>query len=287
MAFVSLPALQAVLNSRVKTVAAKAKTAKSRDETPRTNRIAELEGPEVISGVPGSGRWLIAEFDPTSLFSLKISLATSSVGRTLVVPTPYAIKMALVDAAFRAGLPESDCDALLRGLAALEVRIGPAPTAIVTHTFVKVRQEARDPNSPSPYSSTIAYREVAYLDGLTRWAFDLAGGDDALAGRLTELLPLVSYVGKRGSFVRFVRLYREIELGSGFTQPIVRSGPWSPPERAHIVPLDDFGPDADLETLSSYTQKRPRRNLHRRFIETIVPVGVVNTGPGFTLYKRQ
>jgi hypothetical protein len=268
-------------------MAAKARAAKSTDEASRVNRIAELQRPEAVAGIPGPGRWLIAEFEPTSLFSLKISLATSSVGRTLVIPTPYAIKMALVDAAFRAGLSESDCGALLRDLVGVEVRMEPTPTVIVTHTFVKVRQESRDPNSRSPYNSTIAYREVAYLHGLTSWAFDLAGGDDALAASLTELLPLVCYVGKRGSFVRFVRLYRAIELGSEFTQPIVRRGPWSPPRRAHVVPLDDFGPDADLETLSSYTQKRPRRNQHRRFIETIVPVGIVNTGPGFTLYSRE
>lgn len=268
-------------------MAAKAKAAKSNDEASRAIRIAELQQPEAIAGISGPGRWLIAEFEPTALFSLKISLATSSVGRTLVIPTPYAIKMALVDAAFRAGLPESDCDALLRDLAGVGIRIEPTPVVIVTHTFVKVRQEARDPNSPSPYNSTIAYREVAYLHGLTRWAFDLAGGGHTLAVRLTELLPLVCYIGKRGSFVRFIRLCRAIELGSEFTQPVVRSGPWNPPPRAHIVPLDDFGHDADLETLSSFTQKRPKRNQHRRFVDTIVPIGIVNTGPGFTEYRRE
>ncbi|MGH8011857.1 MAG: hypothetical protein ACREQ4_05090 [Candidatus Binataceae bacterium] len=268
-------------------MARKAETEKLRDDAFYANRSAALQASAPVAGVVGPGRWLIAEFEPTSLFSLKVSLATSSVGRTLVIPTPYAIKMALVDAAFRAGLPESDCAAVLRDLVGVEVRIAPAPTAIVTHTFVKVRQEARDPNSRSPYSSTIAYREVAYLHGLTRWAFDLAGGDDALAGKLTELLPLVSYIGKRGSFVRFVSLYRLVDLGSEFTQPVPRGGTWNPPARAHIVPLDDFGPQADLETLSSFTQKRPKREQHRRFVETIVPIGIVNTGPGFTEYSRE
>ena len=268
-------------------MATKAKTEKSPDEASRAHRIAELQRPEAVAGIPGPGRWLVAEFEPTSLFSLKISLATSSVGRTLVIPTPYAIKMALVDAAFRAGLPESDCGALLRDLVLVEVRIAPTPAAVVTHTFVKVRQESRDPKSRSPYSSTIAYRELAYLHGLTSWALDLTVGGDALASTLTELLPLISYIGKRGSFVRFMRVYRTVELGSEFTQPIVRQGSWSPPARAHIVPLDDFGPDADLETLSSYTQKRPKRDQHRRFVDTIVPIGIVNTGPGFTEYSRE
>jgi hypothetical protein len=266
---------------------AKEKAAKFRDEASRANRIAELNRPKAVANIPGPGRWLFAEFEPTALFSLKISLATSTVGRTLVIPTPYAIKIALVDAAFRNGLSESACGLLLRELVSIDVRIAPSPAAIVTHTFVKVRQESRDAHSPSPYNSTIAYREVVYLHGPTNWAFDLAGGDDAFASRLVELLPHISYIGKRGSFVRFVRLFREIELGTDFTQPIAPNGPWSPPRRAHIVPLDDFGPDADLETLSSFTRKRPRRNQHRRFTETIVPIGIVNTGPGFTFYSRE
>jgi hypothetical protein len=250
-------------------------------------RAGELAGPAAIAGIPGPGRWLIAEFNPTSLFSLKISLATSSVGRTLVIPTPYAIKMALVDSAFRAGLADSDCAFLLRGLVGIEVRIEPTPAAVVTHTFVKIRQEARDPDSLSPYGSTISYREFAHLHGLLRWAFDLAATDDSIASQIVKLTPHVSYVGKRGSFIQFLRCYRQSDLGAEFTQPVIRQGVWTPPARAHIVPLDDFGPDADLETLSSFTRKRPKRGRHRLFVETIVPIGISNMGPGFTLYTRE
>jgi hypothetical protein len=59
-----------------------------------------------------------------------------------------------------------------------------------------------------------------------------------------------------------------------------------PPRGVHIVALDDFGPEADMETLSSFTAKPPNRGRHRRFIETIVPIGLVNTGPGFSEYRR-
>ncbi len=248
---------------------------------------ALLERSDPVAGVPGPGRWLAAQFEATSLFSLKVSSATSSVGKTQVVPTPYAIKMALVDAAFRVGLAESECDSLLRRLAGVEVRIAPASAAVVTHTFLKVRQESRDGDPLRPYGSTIAYREVAHLGDALVWAFDLCGADETTAWRLVELLPHICYIGKRGSFVRFVRFWRLSELDAGFTQPLVRQGTWSLPARAHIVPLDDFGPDADLETLSSFTNKRPKRDKHRRFVETIVPVGIVNTGPGFTEYRRE
>src|SRR3972149_509738 len=83
-------------------------SAATSDEDSRTARLAALDGSGPIAGVPGPGRWLVAEYQPAALFSLKISLATSSVGKTLVVPTPYSIKMAFVDAAFRAGVPDGE-----------------------------------------------------------------------------------------------------------------------------------------------------------------------------------
>jgi hypothetical protein len=252
----------------------------------RAARAAALQQPAPVAGIPGPGRWLVAEYQPTALFSLKISLATSSVGKTLVVPTPYSIKMALVDAAFRAGLSDVDCADFLRSLVAVDLRIAPTDAAAVTHTFVKVRQESRDADPLVPYIASIAYREVAHHHGRWLWAFDLAAGDDRLAERLVRLAPHVGYIGKRGSFVQFLGLSRLTELSDRFTQPVQNEQPWSPPPRAHVVALDDFGPEADLETLSSFTDRSPRRDRHRKFVDTFVPVGLVNTGPGFSEYRR-
>jgi hypothetical protein len=167
----------------------------------RTRGIALLETSAPVAGIPGPGRWLVAEYEPTALFSLKISSATSTVAKTLIVPTPYAIKMALVDSGFRAGLSDDECADLLRALVGLDVRISPPARTVVTHTFLKVRQESRDADPLLPYSSTVSYREFVYHSGCWKWAFDLAGANDILAGRLVNLLPHVSYIGKRGSFI--------------------------------------------------------------------------------------
>jgi hypothetical protein len=253
----------------------------------RESRLAALEQALPVAGIPGPGRWLVAEYQPTALFSLKISSATSSVGKTLIVPTPYSIKMALVDAAFRVGLSDTECAGFLQSLVAVDVRIAPSDAAAVTHTFVKVRQESRKADPLHPYDSTIAYREVAHHRGRWQWAFDLAAGDDIVGDRLVRLAPHVNYVGKRGSFIQFLGLCRATRLGDGFTQPIQNEQLWSPPPRAHVVPLDDFGPEADLETLSSFTDRSPRRDRHRKFVDTIVPIGLVNTGPGFSEYRAK
>ncbi len=256
-------------------------------EGTRIGFLAALAEPTSVVGIPGPGRWLVAEYEPTALFSLKISLATSSVGKTIVIPTPYAIKMAFVDAGFRAGFSDGDSADFLRSLVTVDVRIAPPEAASVTHTFVKVRQESRDGDPLRPYIANIAYREVVHHHGLWRWAFDLAAGDEALAGRLVCIAPHVNYVGKRGSFIQFVGFSRQSDLGAQFTQPVQNQQPWMRPPRAHIVHLDDFGPDADMETLSSFTAKTPKRDKHRRFVETIIPLGLVNTGPGFSEYRAE
>jgi len=251
-------------------------------------RITALAQEDAIGGISGPGRWLVAEYQPTSLFSLKASQATSSVGVSLIIPTPYAVKMAFVDAAFRAGLTDQDCGEFLKSLAGIDLRIAPTHVAVVTNTFVKVRQESRDDDPLRPYGSTIAYRELVFLGGNWRWAFDIARGDDVLALRLVQLAPQINYIGKRGSFIQFIGpLYRKSQLEPGFTQPINSDEAWTPPQRSHIRQLDDFGPDADLRSLSSFTSVKPKREKHRRFVATVIPAGVTNTGPGFSEYRSQ
>jgi hypothetical protein len=249
-------------------------------------RIAALEQPTPVAGIAGPGRWLVAEYQPTALFSLKASSATSSVGKTLIVPTPYGIKMAFVDAAFRARLSDNECADFLESLVRVDIRVAPTDVAAVTHTFVKVRQESRGGDPLEPYIASIAYREVVHHHGRWLWGFDLACGDDMLAERLVRIAPHVSYIGKRGSFIQFQGLSRVMELTNEFTQSVQNDSPWSPPPRAHVVSLDDFGPEADLETLSAFTDRSPKRDRHRKFVETIVPMGLVNTGPGFSEYRK-
>jgi hypothetical protein len=58
------------------------------------------------------------------------------------------------------------------------------------------------------------------------------------------------------------------------------------PSLWHVAALDDFGLEASLEILSSYSSAKARRDKHRTFVQTVVPLGLVNTGPGFSEYAR-
>lgn len=256
-------------------------------EAARETRAAELTRPEAVAGVAGPGRWLLAELAPVGLFSLKMSRATSSVGRTLVVPTPYAIKMACVDAAFRAEWTDETCAAFLESLVGVDVRIRPPSAAVVTHTIVKIRQEPKTPNPGQPYTASIAYREFVHHAGRWYWAFDLAGGDDELPGRLVATLPRVRYIGKRGSFVQFLSFSRAEELGDDFTAPISPGEDFRVPAAWHAQPLDDFGPGATFASLSTFSEGRAMRGRDRIFTTTLIPLGLTSSGPGFSEYRDE
>lgn len=267
---------------------AKRRAVQSDGDGPRRGLIEErgraLDGDvATVAGIPGPGRWLVGRYLPTALFSLKMSQATSSVGKSLLVPTMYAIKMALVDGGFRAGLSDGACDVLLRALIHVEVRIAPPARAVVTHTFVKIRQEPKRPDPLRPYGSNIAYREVVHHWGEWRWAFDLAGVDEQVGQWLVTVVPHVNSIGKRGSFVQFMEMWRQVEMPANFTQPQAERG-FARPARWHVATLDEFGPEASLPVLSSYSSQRSRRDRHRAFVQTIVPLGLANTGPGFSEY---
>src|ERR1700722_12960376 len=94
--------------------------------------VATEPGPESIA--PSWNRWLVFRYSPVALFALKMSRATPTAGKTLLIPTPYSAKMAFVDAALRHRLTETPHQ-LVRGLADAHLRIGVPHDACVTGTI--------------------------------------------------------------------------------------------------------------------------------------------------------
>jgi hypothetical protein len=224
--------------------------------------------------------WFVFRYQPVTLFALKMSRATSAAGKTLLVPTPYAVKLAIVDAALRHGLT-NEPENLIRSLTKAEVRIGVPQHACVTGTIQRIRQETRgtdrkaNPELP-PYRSNIAMREVVHFQGAMRIAINAPD----LAPLLLATAPAINYFGKRGSFFQYTGHDRQTQLDSMFTQPVEGGGwPWG-----HAATLDDFGPNATFEALNSFSSAKIERGVHRKFVETMVPLAIFNSGPGFVHY---
>src|SRR5262245_19508825 len=192
-------------------------------------------------------RWTVFRFAPVALFSLKMSRATSTAGKSLLTPTPYSVKMAFLDAGLRHGLVKSP-DTLVRHLATATLRIGVPRDACVTGTIQSIRQERSDQedkrvDNDSRYRASIAMREFVHFQGDMRLAFD----SETCAPELIELLlragPAINYLGKRGSFVQYMDVDWQPDLDSTFTSP-VSHGSKGIHVAGLITTLDDFGPRA-------------------------------------------
>ena len=245
------------------------------------------ELPHESEEVQNLGRWLVFRYRPVALFSLKSSRATSTAGKTLLTPTPYAVKMAFLDAALRNGLTE-DPQGFVRCLTGVVLRIGVPQHACVTGTIQSVRQEIRDterrrkPDLP-PYRSSIAFREFVHYQGVIALAFDLKTCPLDYVTLLLQAAPAINYLGKRGSFLQYLSGARQPRLNSTFTLPVHGAGERSAGSGQRAV-LDDFGPGASFGNLNSFAPTEMRRGVDRKFVETIVPLQVYNSGPGFVHY---
>lgn len=153
--------------------------------------------------------WLIAHYQPTSLFSLKHGDATSTSGKSLLVPTPFAIRMALLDAAIRTEGIGIGPEAFAR-IKMLRLAIRPPDHAAVSSIFVKVLKPERDAEKRGrEMQQTIAFREYVHLNGELRLAFSAEMETLEIVARW---LPQVNYFGKRGSFYQLLKLPYFIEV---------------------------------------------------------------------------
>lgn len=236
---------------------------------------------------PAINEWIVFTYRPTALFCLKASRATSTVGKTLLVPTPYAVKMAFVDAALRHGLTD-DPDALVRMLAQAQIRIGVPFHACVTGTIQRVRQETRPEDRKKDrslpyYRTTIAMREVVSYSGPLSLAFDTAHCSAILIDILTRAAPAINYFGKRGSFMQYCGHGYVSELDESFTQCADALEPRRSLQQ-QVATLDDFGIGATFDALNSFSPTEMKRGIHRKFVETVVPYQVRNFGFSFVHY---
>lgn len=225
--------------------------------------------------------WIVAYYRPITLFSLKSSLATGSGAKTLLIPTPFAIRTALLDCCIRT-----------QGLAAgrlafdwikrLRLAIRPPEEAVVMHIFTKVLKPTRKEQAEDTFDRTIAFREYAYQDGRLGVAFQ-ADERVAVYG-LHALVGQVNYFGKRGSFVQWLPPLEETaELPAGFL--------WvdGPEFRASglIQQVDDWGESLTFEKLSIFSGEKIALHKDRVLRPLVLPYRMIRSSKGFSHYRLE
>lgn len=244
------------------------------------------------SAEPVVPRWWVVRYAPVSLFSLRSTFSTSKGGKTLLLPTPYAAKMALIDAVFRLSPPENAgaaARAMFDRVKDRRIRFRPPAECVVQNTFVKIRQEERGASS-GQYVPTIAYRELVFFAGTLELAIDAAGWSDADDEALADAAAHVNYFGKRGSFFQFMGMDVLGELPAGYTLAHGDDVSAIPLGYGITQYLDDFGPDLckakdGFERISTFHDGSITVGKHRVLTSTLVPYQRVEATRSYTRYK--
>lgn len=232
--------------------------------------------------------WLIAEFEAATLFSLKMSSATAAGGKTLLVPTPYAVKMALLDGACRL----YGVDAAERGwerVRDLELALRPAAQIVVTNLFQRVLRPRRQAANAGdmdagPFQKTIGYREYAQWEG--SFGFALNVNDASFVEWLVPLLLNINYFGKRGSFVQLLPPLRTMEeLPDDYVHVTRAQGVFV--LNGTLQVLDDCTPTLGFEKANIYSDKKVQMGKDRVARAIVLPnFGLTRSSKAFSLYER-
>lgn len=235
--------------------------------------------------------WLIAEYKPVTLFSFRSGPATSSGAKTLFLPTPFAIRTALLDAGIRAkGVGQGP--ASFAWIKALSIAIRPPERVVVTNLFAKILKPTRKEEAEKAMDRTIAFREYAYLDGTVSLALGAAEGH---MEELRALLAQVNYFGKRGCFFQLLRPPKRVEaLPKGF---VPMDGVYLQDAEVRgqlaevfvpgiIQPMDDWGQELTYEKVNIYTDAEIAPGKDRVRKGVILPYRLVRSSKGFSYYER-
>ncbi len=255
--------------------------------------------------------WVIAVFHQVSLFSLKPSDVTSTGGRSLLVPTPFSIKMALLDVAIR----NYGIDAgarlfpLLRDLA---IAVSPPQQIIVNNCFVRIQKLRRpksyqgstkkqeeeesevgteqeaDDEGKGPYIPNVAFREYVQYSGPLGLAAHV--GTQQAAEQLSPLMLQVNYLGKRGSFFQIdgppiVRDHLPIKQGYLQIDEEKADARDTLPGYTLQV-LDDCGSKMTFDQANVYSGIPLKVGKDRIARLVLLPYRVIRSSYGFTLYQR-
>lgn len=229
--------------------------------------------------------WVAADYESTALFTLKPATATASGGRTLPVPTPFAIKMALLDAVCRVEGVEV-AERVWEWLNACRVALRPSQRLVVNNTFIKILRPRRTPATPGGadagfFQRTITYREYAYLDGEFSIALEVQTAEQAQ--RIAGWLAYINYLGKRGGFVQ---LQDTPQVSEGLDGRFLIVGePLNTFDmEALLIQLDDTSAALTFEKANIYSGGNIRLGKERILHHVALPYRLIQSSRGYSYY---
>lgn len=222
--------------------------------------------------------WLEVIYRPTTLFSLKQSRATSSGAKSLLTPSPYAVKMALLNAIITYDSLQLAMDnfGLIKEL---DMRFSPPEKLVVNNCFLKIQKEphseTKKKHPEMNFQSTVGFREYVYFAGDIKIAVIIR--NEKAKDLLKQWLPRINYFGKKGSFFQFIRFTESVTIGEEYAK-LLDDG-FTNLSPGLITEMDDFDETVTFDNVNTYSSAKTKRK--KRYY--ILPVKIDRANKNFTL----
>lgn len=240
------------------------------------------------NGDKGGGieQWLTVSYQPVSLFSLKRSDATSMAARSNLVPTPYAIKMALLKnlLEIEGVLHGTDFNGWIKGEFAwirdLQIYVRPPERLVVNRNGYKLRYydqtaDKADKSRPIvPMQDGFVFREWVYLEG----NLQICCGPTVRVNQLQALFSQINYFGKRGCFFQY--LPDAVQVSA---EPL-----WQPnlSQSFTVQPMDDLGEKTTFGKINPFSSEKATLGKDRIVSPGFLPLKLTATSARYDFYQR-
>jgi hypothetical protein len=239
--------------------------------------------------------WTLARYEPTGLFSLRPALSTASGAQSLLVPTPFAVKMALLDVAIHLYGVEQGA-AWWPDMRDLAVALALPDALVVNKTFIKIQRPTRVTKGNAeevaeakaagiyPLGPTIAFREFVQFSGMLGVAVQSRSPIAALP--LARLLAHITYLGKRGGFMQMqAPPTASADLDTAWT--VLTESPQQFAINGTLQMLDDCGAGLTWDHVDIYSGKAIKLGGNERVLRSVVlPYELYRSSYRYSLYKR-
>jgi hypothetical protein len=210
-------------------------------------------------------------YQPTNLFSLKESNSTNSGAKSLLIPSPYSIKMALFNQAITIdgkNVFEEKKSKEFVFIKDAKITYRVSGSFCINNCFVTI-QSLRD----GTYRGKPSFREYIYLSDNIEIIFDVK--DDEAKQYLQKYLHRINYFGKRGCFFQFVG-YRDNP-----SEPNVKEFNVSDFTSGVLQEYDDISTKAQFKNVDNFDSANAQRD--KKIL--VIPVQNKNSSKSYTHFR--
>lgn len=202
--------------------------------------------------------WLEIEYYPASLFSLRTSQSTSSGAKSLFLPSPYSVKMALLNAIVTFDSLDT-IEKNFKLIKDLNIAYKLPKKFVVNNCMIRILKDndkvSKEKKKIAPFKSTVAFREYIYMHGTLTIAVEITNLSDSDVAFLKKWFLHINYFGKKGCFFQFQK-FSESEDIEKKEFSFVFDGKLEP---GILFKIDDIHPKATFDNVNIYSSKKALR----------------------------